>query len=136
MELKEKYKEATESNWKENKHCDGWPRHELKKEEDFLLNIIPNMIDNEPEKFRLSLYVGIIQKYGTYGSERIKLLKDSFKTIIEEIFPIDFKFYVAIMNEASIKEIIKSQREKIKYNRKPYKFCKESTDESIMDNLK
>ena len=71
------------------------------------------MIDNEPEKFRLSLYAGIIQKYGPFGSERIKLLKDSFKTIIEEILPIDFKFYVAIMNEYPIKEIIKSQREKI-----------------------
>lgn len=94
------------------------------------------MIDNEPEKFRLSLYVSILQKYGVFGSERIKLLKDCFKTIIDEIFPIDSKFYVALNNEIPFKEVIKIERDKIKHNRKSYKFCKETTEKSVLDILK
>ena len=65
----------------------------LEQEEKFFTEDIPRMLDNNHDKFRYTLYDQSLELCYAYGSERVKVLKDAFRTIIDNVIPLQFKVW-------------------------------------------
>mmetsp|Transcript_12115 Transcript_12115/g.10737 ORF Transcript_12115/g.10737 Transcript_12115/m.10737 type:complete len:204 (-) Transcript_12115:116-727(-) len=107
----------------ESKKLDG--------EENYFYKGIPNFIDKKPEEFRFSMYESCRENEGVSGSERIKLLKKGFRTIIENALPLQYKLYQALFTYVGLPrtvKLMKDKRRNMSSNRKAYKFYKASKD--------
>jgi hypothetical protein len=64
------------------------------------------MLREQPELVRFTLIDDTLVKIGTYGTERISAIKDSFKFIIENILPLEMKGLYGFFNNVSIEDWI------------------------------
>jgi len=68
---------------------------QLKKIEDFTFEEIPKMMEKDPEKVRFTMIEEEIDKISNFADERVNLIKNSFRTILDSIDSPDSKtFYV------------------------------------------
>lgn len=81
------------------------------------------------------MYEGIRDKIGPFGTYRIDVLKQSFRSIIEDIVPLELKIFMTMHQKSTVEKIVKLGRYKNKFHHKPYKFYKETTEETIEDIL-
>jgi hypothetical protein len=68
-----------------------------------------------------------------YGSLRIQVLKNAFKTIIDNALPVLFKVLMSISTQSTIEQIAKVMANKDKIHRKPYKFRKVDTSDNSLE---
>lgn len=69
---------------------------------------------------------------GLFGSERIKTLKQAFRTIIDNALPLELRSILGVFNEVKPSKLIKLMKDANKYNT-TYKFMKESTETTVND---
>ncbi|CAI2369570.1 unnamed protein product [Moneuplotes crassus] len=100
----------------------------LNREENFVHQILPDMIKKKPHDFRMSLFENLRDNQGAYGSERIKLLKNSFSKIIECCVPMTFKLLLCAFTYTGGPKLITILRDKRKNNRSSYKYYKSTVD--------
>ena len=63
-------------------HDDRWNKLKLIEEEKFFVEGIPEIFDKNPDKFRYTMFEQSRESIGCYGTDRIKVLKEAFRTII------------------------------------------------------
>jgi len=102
----------------------------LEEEEKFINEYIPRMIETDPDKFRYTLYDQSRELCFAFGSERVKVLKDAFRTIIDNVIPLQFKVFLTMFTQSTPARCIKLGKDKNKYNRTAYKFHKATTSAS------
>lgn len=105
-------------------------KQKLIEEEKFINEELPKILDNNPDQFRYTMFERSRDLCGCYGTERVKVLRHAFRTIIQNILPLQFKVYLAMFTQSTIPKLIKLGRDKNKYNRRHYKFRRVSTMEN------
>lgn len=87
---------------------------QLRSEEKFAHEDLPKLIKTNPDNIKLTMIAQTNEKVGEFGTVRINLLKECFKTIIENIIPVDTKMVVAILSKNSINKCRRSAESNIK----------------------
>ena len=82
------------------------------EEEKYEHSTIPKLIDNNPDTFRLTMIAQIRESIGTFGTERVRLLKNAFKVIIDNVIPLGVKSYLALFNQDDPSKLVKNYKQK------------------------
>jgi hypothetical protein len=101
----------------------------IDQEEVFLHEGLPKLIENNPESFRFTLLDSARDKYCTFGTFRINLLKESFQTIIDYWVSSPYKAFIAISNHLTLNKLVKIGQQKHKSTSNKYKFRKVTLEE-------
>lgn len=103
----------------------------VKTEEKFAYFDLPKALKEENNEIRYTLIEGTKEKSGTFGEERIKLLKLCFRMIIDNILPIGDKSLLFLFDRVPISKWLRLvQRSKVKYA-----LDRSSTGNEIVDRL-
>lgn len=93
----------------------------LLQEQQYLFETLPKMYKEEPEKVTYSMLENVRDKYGPFGTERVKVLKHAFRTIIENVIPLDLKPLAVAFNVMDSTEVVRLIRHR-KLQTNKFKF--------------
>lgn len=93
----------------------------LYDDEEYFSIKIPEIIENDPDKFRFTMLDDIKSTIGFYGTTRRALLKSAFRLIIETIIPDYVKPYFLITTFKPLSKVLQIMRTSIRTS-KTYKF--------------
>ena len=101
------------------------------EDEKYAEDTVPKLINQNPEKFSLSMLIQAHEPVDFFGAQRKKILKDAFRTIIDNIVPSRIKSYKMIQNYGSVDKFL-DQYVKARDSVKAHKFAKEK-NETVLD---
>ncbi|CAI2376447.1 unnamed protein product [Moneuplotes crassus] len=99
----------------------------LQQEEDFMYCVLPKIVTQNPDQFRMSMYETCRDAEGPYGSLRIQVIKDSFRKIIDNLMPLNFKVLLAAFSHVETKKLFDMARDKIRNDRILSKYYRAHT---------
>mmetsp|Transcript_26049 Transcript_26049/g.23057 ORF Transcript_26049/g.23057 Transcript_26049/m.23057 type:complete len:102 (-) Transcript_26049:336-641(-) len=83
---------------------------------------LPEIIKKNPDQFRMSMYEQTRAIQGPNGTERIKVLKQAFNTIINSALSPHFKNLLCIFNYYSLGKVLNFMKSKGQKGEKTYKY--------------
>lgn len=105
----------------------------LRMEENFAYIDLPNMIEKNPEQIKFTMIDDARERIGNYGSMRVDLIKNAFKTIIDNIVCGETKAIIAILNHMPVRKWVAISKENKRTKKDKYKL-KEDSDKSNIYN--
>ncbi|CAI2373117.1 unnamed protein product [Moneuplotes crassus] len=98
------------------------PLSQLHQEENFMYRVLPKVISQNPDQFRMSMYETGRDIEGPNGSLRVKVIKDAFRKIIDNCMSPHMKFPLAAFTHIEPKKVYSTLKDIARNNRVPYKY--------------
>ncbi|CAI2374837.1 unnamed protein product [Moneuplotes crassus] len=106
----------------------------LQEEEKNVYELYPKIIENNPSQFRMSMYETSRDLQGAFGTERVKVLKSAFNSIVENCIPSFFKVLLCAFNYIPCDRFFPLLRDRSKKHRSMYKFYRSEVPDKVYKN--
>mmetsp|Transcript_28730 Transcript_28730/g.32845 ORF Transcript_28730/g.32845 Transcript_28730/m.32845 type:complete len:117 (+) Transcript_28730:220-570(+) len=106
-------------------------KKKLHNEESYAYDILQKKLIEDPDQVKFTMLDQTYESMGCYGKFRIDLIKSSFRTIIDNVIPPEYKAFFAVLNSMSIDKYVELCSSNDSDEKKQNKRFKASEDSEI-----